>query len=172
MRRDSTSENTRAQITTRDIDLVNSDVSPERNIHGAKKIMVVKTAKITGLITMVVPLNAASKPSSPSSVLLWIASPTMIASSTITPITRRKAKVDNMLKETLKNGSMARPPANAVAMPMETQMATVGRRNKNSVIKTRIRPVKKFEPIVAMRLRYMSDKSFHSVMDMPSGKAS
>ncbi len=151
---------------------MNSLVPPLRYIQGAKKIMVVNTAKITGLTTIFVPLTAASKLASPVSVLKWMASPTMMASSTITPITKRKAKVEIMLKDTSKSGSNARPPAKAVAIPMLTQKAILGRRNNIRVKHTKSNPVKKFLAIVLMRPVYCSAASSHVVMDIPSGRLS
>jgi len=143
--KDSTSENVSARMTTSEIARVNSAVPPPTNIHGAKKIMVVSTAKITGMITIFVPFVDAATPVSPSSILECIASPTMMASSTITPITSRKAKLEIILKETPNIGRSAIPPA------IDTHMAMIGRRNSTSTISTRTRPDRKFDMIVPIR---------------------
>jgi len=117
----STSEKASARITTSEMARVNSAVPPPTIIHGAKKIIVVSTANTTGIMTIFTPLMAASTPVSPSSTLEWIASPTIIASSTITPITSRNEKLEIMLNETSNNGSSAIPPAKAIAMPKQHQ---------------------------------------------------
>ena len=154
---DSTSENVSAKITTNEIARVNSAVPPPTNIQGAKKIIVVSTANTTGIITIFAPLIAASTPVSPSSTLECIASPTMIASSTITPITNKKAKLEIMLKETPSTGRKASPPAKATAIPIETHRAITGRKNNISTTTTNNRPVIKFEEIVPIRPAKASD---------------
>ena len=83
-----------------------------------------------------------------------MASPTMMASSTITPITSRKAKVEIILKETSKSGSRASPPANAAAIPALTQKAIMGRKNRNKVAPTNNSPIRKFFVMVEIRPTY------------------
>ncbi len=66
MSRHSTSEKVRASITTIGMAVAASAMSPGMNIRGAKKIMVLITAYMTGLMTLRAPLNAPCGPGSPA----------------------------------------------------------------------------------------------------------
>ena len=127
------------------------------------------TAKRTGLATICTPTTAAVRPCSPRSTRLWIFSPTMIASSTTTPITMRKAKSDRKFSVTPINGNSMKAPAKAVAMPMVTQNATIGRRKRIRMISTSPRPRSAELPITVSWELNWSAPSHHSDRDTVSG---
>ena len=111
MNSDSISEKPSARITTQVMWRVNSLVESFRKIHGRKAMMVVTTPKITGLATSIVPSTAALMLSVVSCPLLWMPSPTTMASSTTIPSTSRKAKVDSIFNDTPTVGNNTNAPA-------------------------------------------------------------
>ena len=74
----------------------------------------------------------------------------MTASSTIIPITKRKAKRDITFKEISILGKNIREPVNAVPIPIEHQIATSVLKKSINIIKTKIRP-----PYAALRIRFI-----------------
>ena len=76
----------------------------------------------------------------PLSYSRWIFSPTITASSTIIPITKRKANNEMTFKEISIPGRKINAPVKAVPIPTEHHMATAGRKKSISIIKTRINP--------------------------------
>ena len=99
-------------------------------------------------------------------------SPTTIASSTITPITNRIAKKDRKFSDTPNIGRTAKPPANAVMMPIVTQKATIGRKNRMRTIRTRMRPRSAELEMICMLPRYMSASSNRRSALIASGRSS
>ena len=158
--RDSMSEKTSAATTTKLICEVKDRSGPLRKAQGRNTMIVVKTPKITGFITACVPIWAAFKPTlRPVSTSLWMFSPTTIASSTMTPITRSTAKRDNRLNDTPKKGRSNVPPAKAVIIPTVTQNATSGRKNNISTTITNNAPISAELVIVFIRSLKSLDKS-------------
>ena len=85
---------------------------------------------------------AASAPSRPFSFSEWIFSPTIIASSTTIPMTRRNAKSDITFNDTSFDGRKINVPANAVKIPTAHQNATIGLKNIIRTINTKNNPPK------------------------------
>ena len=91
-----------------------------------------------------------------------------MASSTTIPITRRNAKSESMLSVTPIGPAIAKDPVKAAAIPIVTQIATAGRKNRSKVTKTKSKPVKAFEPIKVMRLSNMVEPS-NQIANLRSG---
>jgi hypothetical protein len=108
------------------------------------------TAKNTGFETKYAPVIAASVPVLPLSYSRWIFSPTITASSTIIPITNRKANREITFNEISIPGRNIKEPVNAVPIPIEHQIATAGRRKSINMKNTKIRP-----PYAALIIRFI-----------------
>ncbi len=138
---DSTKEPIKVAITTIGIGKKNLPKKPGMVRIGIKATIVVRTAKVTGIDTLFVPMTEALTPGPPC---FWnsvnILSPTIIASSTTIPNTNMKPKSEARLMVTSNTGKTINAPKKEIGIPSMTKNANEGLRNKVKIIKTRISP--------------------------------
>ena len=131
----------RQKTTTPPIVLKNAPNCPPNSKIGKNAAMVVRTPKITGTETSIVPSIAASSFENPFTSKAWIRSPTTIASSTIIPSTRIKPITVSELIVSPTEGNRARAPAIAIGIPAATQIASLNLKNKVRINNTNSKPV-------------------------------
>ncbi len=136
---------------------------------GMKVAMVVNTPNMTGNDTSCVPRTAASMRPAPACSWLYTRSPTTMASSTSTPMTRMNAMTDSVLIEMPNSGKVDTAPSSATGMPAATQMARRKRRNRVRINNTRSMPLRAFLPSTFIRSTRSCDSSCQIVRSMPSG---
>ena len=84
-------------------------------------------------------------------------SPTMMASSTTMPSTRRNAKLETMFVDTPSPGINAIAPRNAIGIPRLTQRASRISRNNVSTTRTSTRPAAPLRSMIASRSSIAGD---------------
>ena len=108
--------------------------------RGQNAAIVVRTAKMTGLLTCEAPCTADSKGASPFSRLRYMFSPMTIASSTTIPRISMNAKREIMLIDISNTGRSHSPVAKEMGIPIVTQKASLTLRKSERSITTRMRP--------------------------------
>ena len=131
----------RQKTTTPPIVLKNAPNCPPNRRIGKKAAIVVKTPKMTGTDTSIVPSIAASSLEKPFTSKAWIRSPTTIASSTMIPSTKIKPITVSELMVSPTEGKRDSAPAIAMGIPAATQIASLNRKNKARITSTSINPV-------------------------------
>ena len=144
-------------------------VTPDTNSIGVNAAIVVSTPKITGTMTSYVPRIAALVPLPVRVCVLWMFSPTTIASSTTMPSTRMNANSDIMLIETSNTGISAIEPRKDTGMPSVTHSASRRRRNSASTTNTIAKPVIALLASRSIRLLSTLAESSQVAMLIPGG---
>ena len=145
---------------------------PSINVSGMKATMVVKTPKVTGSATSMVPLMDASIPASPIFNLRYTDSPVTMASSTTIPSTTINPNALIRFKVIPNAAITENAPRKLMGMPMNTQMAILGRRNRVNKAMTRKVPCAALLPSTPKRFFSCWALSSQNSRDIPSGRLS
>ena len=142
---------------------------PGTNSIGAKAAMVVSTPKVTGASTSSVPRTAALVRFPVRTCVVWMFSPTTMASSTTMPSTKMNANSEIILIDWSNSPMQAIAPRNEIGMPRVTQNANRMRRNRVNTTKTSTKPERAFLSSRLMRPCSSAELSCRVAKVIPAG---
>ena len=163
-------ETVKTAMTTEGRTSKNWPVSPGTKSRGMKAMMLVETAKKTGMTMSFAPLMAAEMRDSPLEMRWKISSPTTTASSTTMPRVMMNPKREIMLIVEPPMGSRAMEPRMEMGMPMAVQKATRRSRKRPRASRTRTSPIAPFCMRRVMRSRNSTERSRERVRETESGR--